>query len=130
LAAFTGARFVLAVPNLAASKDFYTRVLQFEEEAIRAAGWTFLCRDGVHLMLGECPDAMPAATLGDHSLFAHIAVKDIRSLYQHVRGAGGLILAELADKPWGLTEFCLQTVDGHRIVFGEPTPRTPVNSGS
>ena len=60
-------------------------------------------------MLGECPDAVPAASLGDHSCFAHILVKDIRSFYEHVRGAGGVILAELADKPWGLTEFCLRT---------------------
>jgi len=121
LSEFTFARFVLAVPNLAASKEFYTRVLGFEEEAIRAPGWAFLCRDAFHLMVGECPDAMPAASLGDHSSFAHILVKDIRSLYEHVRGAGGVILEELAAKPWGLTEFCLQTVDGHRIVFAEPT---------
>jgi catechol 2,3-dioxygenase-like lactoylglutathione lyase family enzyme len=121
LAEFKVARFVLAVPNLVASKDFYTRVLGFEEDAPGADGWAFLCRDGVHLMLGECPDAMPAAALGDHNCFAHILVKDIRSLYEHVRGAGGVILAELADQPWGLTEFGLKTVDGHRIVFGEPT---------
>ena len=118
---FSAARFVLAVPNLAASKDFYIRVLGFEEEAIRAPGWAFLKRDAVRLMLGECPDAVPAASLGDHSCFAHILVKDIRPFYEHVRGAGGVIVAELADKPWGLTEFVLQTVDGHRIVFGEPT---------
>jgi predicted enzyme related to lactoylglutathione lyase len=112
---------VLAVRDLAASKDFYTRVLQFEEEAAGAAGWAFLRRGEVRLMLGECPDALPAASLGDHSWFAHILVEDIRSLYRHVGGAGGEILAELADQPWGLTEFCLRTVDGHRIVFGEPT---------
>ncbi len=118
---FTRARFVLAVPNLAASKDFYTRVLGFEEEAIRAEGWAFLSRDAVHLMLGECPDALPVVTLGEHGNFAHILVDDIRSLYDRVREAGGLILAELTDKPWGLTEFSLQTINGHRIVFGEPT---------
>ena len=118
---FTGARFVLAVRDLAASQDFYARVLGFEEEAIRAAGWAFLRRGAVRLMLGECPDAMPAAALGDHSWVVQIEVKDIRSLYEHVRGAGGVILAELAEQPWGMTEFCLQTVDGHRIVFAEPT---------
>jgi hypothetical protein len=72
-------------------------------------------------MLGECPAAPPAATLDDHNFFAHILVKDIRSLYDHVRDAGGVILAELGDRPSGLTEFCLETIDGHRIVFGEPT---------
>ncbi|HTU24747.1 MAG TPA: VOC family protein [Pirellulales bacterium] len=117
----TGARFVLAVADLAASRNFYIRVLGFEEEAIHAPGWAFLRRDAVRLMLGECPDAPPAGTLGDHAWFAQIEVRDIHSLYEKVRGAGGTILAELAERPWGMTEFCLRTIDGQRIVFAELT---------
>jgi hypothetical protein len=28
----------------------------------------------------------------------------------------------LSNKPWGMREFGIRTVDGHRIMFGSPVP--------
>jgi hypothetical protein len=32
---------------------------------------------------------------------------------------GAKILSTIADKPWGIREFSVETPDGHRIVFGQ-----------
>lgn len=112
-------RFVLAVQDLAKSKDFYHRVLGFEIDPIDAEGWCFLTRDACGLMLGECKDAAPAGSLGDHSYFAYIYLDDAAGYYQSLRERGVEIISELADKPWGMTEIGIRTPDGHRIMFGE-----------
>jgi len=30
------------------------------------------------------------------------------------------VIKELRDEPWGMREFGIRTVDGHRIMFGCP----------
>ena len=35
----------------------------------------------------------------------------------HAAGAG--FIQPLADKPWGMREFGVRTIDGHRIMFGQ-----------
>ena len=112
-------RFVLAVQKLKTSTDYYMNVLGFERDPIDVEGWSFLTKDRCRLMLGECPDATPARELGDHSYFAYIQVSAAASLYEDVRSRGAEILQELTDKPWGMREFVVRTVDGHRIVFGQ-----------
>ena len=119
MAEFTGSRFVLAVRDLAASKSYYCDVLGFVEESIRAPGWAFLRRGPVLFSLGECPSEVPASQLGEHSYFAYILVDNAASLSAEVEKQGAMILHPLADKAWGMREFCVQTPDGHRIVFGQ-----------
>jgi catechol 2,3-dioxygenase-like lactoylglutathione lyase family enzyme len=114
-----GSRFVLAVKNLAASKAFYCDVLGFVEEPIRADGWAFLRRDDVAVSLGECPDGPAASEIGDHSYMAYLLVDDARGLCEAIRNQGGAILSDVADKPWGMREFLIRTIDGHRICFGQ-----------
>ncbi len=63
---FTKLRFVLAVPDLARSTDYYTSVLGLGIE-FTAPGWSFLARGRFRVMLGECTEAIPAAELGDQS---------------------------------------------------------------
>jgi catechol 2,3-dioxygenase-like lactoylglutathione lyase family enzyme len=112
-------RFVLAVRDLEVSTRYYVDVLGFRRDPIDAAGWSFLTRDTVRLMLGECSDAQPAGELGDHSYFAYWNVGDVDGLYREFVSKGALVTSAPTDKPWGLREFGLRTPDGHRIVCGQ-----------
>ncbi len=113
--------FVLAVQNLAASKEFYGEKLGFTED-LSVDGWAFLSRGACKLRLGECPDAIPMSKAQDHSWFAYLHVSDAAGLYRETLKNGVEIWHTLADKPWGMREFSIVTPDGHRIVFGERLP--------
>jgi len=112
-------RFVIAVPNLEASGRFYRNVLGFEIHEIGDPGWRIFSRDACEIMAGECPDALPPSQLGDHSYFAYLVVADAQKLYDSVVESGGEIVKPLRDEPWGMREFGVRTVDGHRIMLGE-----------
>jgi uncharacterized glyoxalase superfamily protein PhnB len=114
----TRIRCVLAVQNLDASVDYYTRVLGMEVD-FTAPGWAFLSRGSFRLMLGECADTVPAHETADHSYFAYVTVEGIDEFYSEVAGRGASLMQGLADKPWGMREFGVRTPDGHRIMFGQ-----------
>ncbi|MBT8336518.1 MAG: VOC family protein [Gemmatimonadetes bacterium] len=120
---FVRPRSVLAVRDLAASTAYYTEVLGFGEDPIEAAGWSFLTRDGIQLMLGECPDEVNAGETGNHSWFLHVMVEGIDELHRDVRGKGADVVVPLGDRSHGHREFVVRTPDGHRILFGEPIAR-------
>ena len=116
---FTRFRYVLAVNDLALSVAFYRDVLGFEDEGVNAEGWAFLRRGDWHIMLGECPDEVPALKTNNHSYFAYVETNGIDVLHEEFSSAGAEILQPLADKPWGMREFAIRTVDGHRIMIGQ-----------
>ena len=70
-------------------------------------------------MLGECTDAIAPAELGDHAYYGYITVGDIDSLYDEYRQSGVAFTQHPADKPWGMREFGIRTIDGHRLMFGQ-----------
>ncbi len=114
-------RCVLAVSDLRASTRFYIDVLGFHRDfGDESDGWSFLSRDAFRVMLGECPDAMPAGELGDHSYFAYVIVEGVDQFYAEITARGAQAFSTPATKPWGLREFGLRTPDGHRLTFGEP----------
>ncbi len=61
--------FVIAVPNLQKSAAFYRDVLGFEIVSIPDPGWLFYRAGDCAIMAGECPDAPPAAQIGDRIMF-------------------------------------------------------------
>lgn len=111
--------FVLAVPDLQCSAAFYRDVLGFEIREIGDPGWRMYVRDACRIMAGACPDAIPPAQTGDHSYFGYLVVDHIDELHAKVSAAGAEIIKALATEPWGMREFGVRTVDGHRIMFGE-----------
>jgi len=115
----TAPTFVLAVNDLAASREFYVRKLGFIEER-SVEGWSFLRRDACRLRLGHCPEAVPMWKAADHSWFAYLHVDDAAGWYGEIVRHGVEIWHPLADKPWGMREFAIVTPDGHRIVVGQP----------
>ena len=115
-------RYVIAVHDLARSAAWYRDVLGFEVHEMGHGGWRRLSRGECVIMAGECPDAIDPASLGDHSYFAYLQADMIDAMYDAVKGRGAEIVKELRDEPWGMREFCVRTVDGHRIMFGSPVP--------
>jgi uncharacterized glyoxalase superfamily protein PhnB len=116
---FVDSRSVLAVRDLAKSTRFYCDVLGFERDAVDAKGWSFLSRDAFKLMLGECSDEVPAADTGNHSWFARVMVDGLDEYFRAIAARGAHVIAEPADRAYGLREFVIQTPDGHRLMFAE-----------
>jgi predicted enzyme related to lactoylglutathione lyase len=114
----TSTMYVLAVPSLARSEAFYRDVLGFEVREMGDPGWRMFVKDTCRIMAGECPDAMAAAELGDHSYFGYFVVDGIDDYYGRVCSRGAELIKPLRDEAWGMREFGLRTVDGHRIMFG------------
>ena len=112
------ALFVLAVPDLQRSADYYRDVLGFEIQEMGDPGWRFYVRDSCKIMAGECRDAMPVADTGDHSYFAYLVVDDADAFHQHITAAGADICKPIKSEPWGMREFGVRTVDGHRMMIG------------
>lgn len=116
----THPRYVLAVPDLARSTAYYRDVLGFEVGWEDVHGWRLYTRDACVIMAGECADAIPPADLGDHSYFAYVVVSGADALHDELVGRGAERIKPPRDEPWGMREFGIRTVDGHRIMFGEP----------
>ena len=114
----TKVRFVLAVLDLKRSTDYYTSVLGLTID-FEAPGWSFLSRGSFRVMLGECTDAIPPGDLGDHSYYGYITVNDIDTLYAEYQQSAAQFTQTLASKPWGMREFGIRTIDGHRLMFGK-----------
>jgi catechol 2,3-dioxygenase-like lactoylglutathione lyase family enzyme len=113
-------RFVIAVPDLKSSAAFYRDVLGFTIDQVSDPGWLFFSSGDCIIMAAECPEAIPPHKLGDHSYFAYMQINEIDSFYASALASGAEICKTIRDEPWGMREFGLVTVDGHRIRFATP----------
>lgn len=109
---------VLAVKDLEKSENYFLDKLGFSVR-FRVDGWSFLSLGSFHVMLGHCPDEVPARDTHEHSYFAYVNCEGIDKIYQDYQQRGAEIFQALSDKPWGLREFGVATPEGHRIMFGE-----------
>ena len=116
--AFLHTSFVLAVPDVETAASYWVDVLGFTMQ-LTPPGWRFVTRDLCRVMLGECPDAIAPARLGDHSYFGYIIVDNLDDYHTEIAGRAALILSPPADKDWGMREMTVATPDGHRLMFGE-----------
>lgn len=114
----TSTRYVLAVQDLAKSAAYYEQKLGFTTW-FSGQGWHFLQRGPIKVMLGECSDDRSAFETRNHAYFAYIDVEGIDELYAEYKSKGVEISHKIGDKPWGQREFGIQTIDGHRMMFGE-----------
>jgi len=110
-------KYVIAVHDLARSGAFYRDVLGFEVREM-APGWRCFVKGSCKIMAGECPDAMPARELGDHSYFGYLVVDVVDEYYTRVVAENAEITKPLRDEPWGMREFGIRTSDGHRLMIG------------
>ena len=111
--------YVLAVPDAEASAKYLIDKMGFEKVSVVDPGWRFVKRDGVLFMLGSCPDAIPPRELGDHSYFAYLVVDDVDELHDEFSKSEVTIRFSPTDRSWGMREFAVETLDGHRIMIGQ-----------
>ena len=111
--------YVLAVRDLKGSTAYFRDVLGFTAEWQDEDRWQALRRGGVRVHLGSCPDALPPASLGDHSYFGMVTTRDVDRLHTEIAGRGALILSPPTDRPWGFREMAVATPEGHRIMFAQ-----------
>lgn len=109
---------VLAVNDLEQTETYFLEKLGFSVR-FRVDGWSFLSLGGFYVMLGHCPDEMPARETREHSYFAYVNCEGIDDIYRDYQQRGAEIFQAISDKPWGLREFGVATPEGHRIMFGE-----------
>ena len=114
----TNHRYVLAVKDLARSTNYYNHTLGFKPY-FEGGGWAFVKRDHCIIMLGECPDSPEARELPNHNYFAYVEVADAQVVYDEFSAKGATLLTKLTPKPWGMKEFALETIDGHRLMFAQ-----------
>ena len=111
--------YVIAVQELAAAAAWYRDVLGFAVREMGDPGWRMLVRDNCRIMAGHCPDTIPAGQVGDHAYFAYFTVSDVDAYHAQVVAAGGEIIKVPQTEPWGMREFAVRTLDGHRIMIGQ-----------
>lgn len=112
-------KYVLAVKDLRKSSEYYQTKLGFTMQWQDGNNWHCLARSGIVVMLGECSDDRAAWETDNHSYFAYINIENIDELYNELTSKGCDIPSKIANKPWGLREFCVRTIDGHRMMFGQ-----------
>jgi predicted enzyme related to lactoylglutathione lyase len=111
--------FVLAVQDLVSTADYFQTALGFQQDWADGANWRALSREGVRVMIGYCPDALPVAKLGDHSYFAYLHVDDVDALHRDIVQRGAIVLSPPTDKPWHMREMAIATPDGHRLMIAQ-----------
>ncbi len=116
----TQPRYVIGVPDLARSASYYRDVLGFKVSWEELASWRLFIRDACIIMAGECPGATPISEIGDHSYIAYIQVQDIDKFHAELTERGAKVIKPLQTEPWEMREFAIETIDGHRMMFGEP----------
>ena len=111
--------FVLAVNDLRRSAEYYRDQLGFTIREIGDDGWRIFEREGCRIMAGHCADAIAPAELGDHSYFAYIVVDHADRYFEEYQERKVEFIKTIRSEPWGMREFGIRTVDGHRIMFGQ-----------
>lgn len=111
-------RHVLAVNDLERCTAYFLDSLGFTRD-FSVEGWELLSLGDFKVMLGECPDEVPASDTNNHSYFAHVIVDAVDPLSAEMTARGAIVLQPVRDKPWGLREFAVATPEGHRIMFAQ-----------
>jgi uncharacterized glyoxalase superfamily protein PhnB len=109
---------VLAVRDLEVSAAWFVEVLGCQRSDPDPGNWAFCAIGATTFMLGWCPDALPAADIGDHSYIVYLTVDDADAFHARALDAGADILEAPEDKPWGKREMTLRSPDGHRMKLG------------
>jgi hypothetical protein len=115
--------FVLAVPDIDKTSRYFRDVLGFRIDWENATDWRLVERDGVRIMLGQCPADTHPSALGSHNWFGYLDVGDVDSLHAEFTARGADCSAP-KDTHYLMREIVVTTIDGHRLVCGQPSKPT------
>lgn len=103
-----GSRTNLSVPDIEASKDFYTDFLGLKTEEFNL-GWVARFTDpesGAHVQLVTRDASSPE----DSAISVH--ADDVDAAYEEAQRLGYEIVHPLTDEPWGVRRFLVRAPDG------------------
>jgi hypothetical protein len=114
---------VFLVGNIDATMDWYGR-LGFERQYY-PPGFAILRRDDIEIFLQQQPDYVPPDDPGRRDRDAwdvYVVTDDVRALHTEYSALPGLkISRDLCAQEYGMTEFDVMDLNGHRLVFAQPT---------
>jgi hypothetical protein len=115
---------VFLVGNIEPTMQWYQR-LGFEAE-YHPPGFAILRRDDIQIFLQQQAGYVAPADPGRRRREAwdvYIVTDDVRALHDEYAGSPGVTISRpLCPQEYGMTEFDVIDLNGHRLVFAQPTP--------
>ena len=115
---------VFLVGNIEPTMEWYKR-LGFASEYY-PPGFAILSRDEIQIFLQQQPGYVAPDDTGRREREAwnvYIIADDVRALYEEYSGVPGVEISRpLCPQDYGMTEFDVIDLNGHRLVFAQPTP--------
>jgi len=115
---------VFLVGNIEPTMKWYKR-LGFESEYF-PPGFAILCRDDIRIFLQQQPGYVAPHDPGREEREAwnvYIVTDNVKALYEEFSSVPEVeISRELCPQEYGMTEFDVMDLNGHRLVFAQPTP--------
>ena len=104
----TGSNPVLAVHDLERSAEWFCDVLGCDRTDPDPGNWVFCPAGAVTFRLGRCPEALPAAELGDHSYVAYLTVDSVDDYRARAVAAGAEVRKPPTNESWHRREMALR----------------------
>src|SRR5262245_57886393 len=113
---------VFLVGNIEPTMEWYKR-LGFEPEYF-PPGFAILHRDEIRIFLQQQPEYVAPDDPGRHDREAwnvYIVTEDVKSLYEEFSAVPGVEISRpLCPQEYGMMEFDVMDLNGHRLVFAQP----------
>jgi len=115
---------VFLVGSIDPTMDWYRR-LGFNSEYY-PPGYAILSRDEVRIFLQQQPGYVAPDDPGRrerHAWNVYIITDDVKALYEEYSALAGVkISRKLSRQDYGMMEFGVMDLNGHRLVFAQPIP--------
>ena len=114
---------VFLVGNIEPTMAWYRR-LGFESDYY-PPGFAILRRDEIEIFLQQQPGYVAPADPGRRERDAwnvYIVTDNVNALYEEYSAQPGLISRPLCPQDYGMIEFDVIDLNGHRLVFAQPMP--------
>jgi len=122
-------RLELFVQSLPESRDFYTRILGFEEVSCQPDDYSVYCMGNIQIALqaqSQLPDDHPLKPQSHQrpglGIEIVLEVADLDAAYAHVLRGNWPITDPLAQRPWGHRDFRLIDPNGYYLRINPLTP--------
>ena len=117
---------ILGFRDVRRAAEYYKDVLGFRERSVmegegeEAAVYAILDRDGTEIHLQIRRREIFADKRESLESDAYFFVPDADALHAELVGRGASILRPPQDEPYGLRDFAVEDLEGHRLLFGTP----------
>ena len=115
---------VLLVGNIEPTMEWYKQ-LGFESRYY-PPGFAILRRDDIEIFLQQQPGYVAPADPGRDEREAwnvYIVTDNVKALFEEFSALEGVNISRpLCPQEYGMTEFDVMDLNGHRLVFAQPTP--------